>query len=65
MVADANLFIRDDLAGLAKKRIGPEFMIGCTYKFRFSSLALPYSFIYTDKLSLITLLLNIFLLNNK
>ena len=34
MVADANLFTRDDLAGLTKERSDPEFMIGCTYKFK-------------------------------
>ena len=39
MVADANLFTRDELAGLAKKRIGPEFIIGCTYKFKIFKLS--------------------------
>ena len=34
MVADANLFTRDESAGLAKKRSEPELMIGCTYKFK-------------------------------
>ena len=34
MVADANLFTRGDLAGLAKRRNNSEFIIGCTYKFK-------------------------------
>ena len=34
MVADANLFIRDDWADLVKKRSDPKFMIGCIYKFK-------------------------------
>ena len=34
MIADANLFTRNDSAGLIKKRIGPEFIIGYTYKFK-------------------------------
>ena len=34
MIADAILFTRDDSADLAKKRRGPEFMIGCIYKFK-------------------------------
>ena len=33
IVADANLFTRDESAGLAKERSEPELMIGCTYKF--------------------------------
>ena len=32
MVADANLFTRDDLAGLIKERSELEFMIGYIYK---------------------------------
>ena len=34
MVADANLFTRDDLAGLTKERRSNELMIGCIYKFK-------------------------------
>ena len=50
MVADANLFTRDDSAGLTKERSDPEFMIGCTYKFKVFKLSptLLYSIIYTD-----------------
>ena len=45
MVADANLSTRDESAGLTKKRTGPEFMIGCTYKFKVSKLS-PILFYY-------------------
>ena len=45
MVADANLFTRDDLDSLAKKRRGPELMIGCTYKFKVFKLS-PTLFFY-------------------
>ena len=34
MVADANLFTRDDSAVLIKERSEPEFIIGYTYKFK-------------------------------
>ena len=34
MIADANLFTRDNLAGLAKKRRGLEFIINYIYKFK-------------------------------
>ena len=45
MVADANLFTRDDSAGLTKERSDPEFMIGCTYKFKVFKLS-PILFFY-------------------
>ena len=45
MVADANLFTRDELAGLAKKRSEPELIIGCTYKFKVFKLS-PILFFY-------------------
>ena len=45
MVADANLFTRGESAGLTKKRTGPEFMIGCTYKFKVFKLS-PTLFYY-------------------
>ena len=45
MVADANLFTRDDSAGLTKERSEPEFMIGCTYKFKVFKLS-PTLFFY-------------------
>ena len=34
MVADANLFTRDNLADLIKERSEPKFMIGYIYKFK-------------------------------
>ena len=34
IVADANLFTRDNLDSLAKKRRGPEFIISYIYKFK-------------------------------
>ena len=45
MVADANLFTRDESAGLAKKRSEPELIIGCTYKFKVFKLS-PTLFYY-------------------
>ena len=45
MVEDANLFIRGELADLTKKRIEPEFIIGCIYKFKVSKLS-PILFYY-------------------
>ena len=39
MVADANLFTRDESAALAKKRSDPELIIGCTYKFKIFKLS--------------------------
>ena len=45
VVADANLFTRDDSAGLTKERSDPEFMIGCTYKFKVFKLS-PTLFFY-------------------
>ena len=39
MVADANLFTRDKLADLVKKRIEFEFIIGCIYKFKIFKLS--------------------------
>ena len=45
MVADANLFTRGELAGLTKERSEPEFIIGCTYKFKIFKLS-PTLFFY-------------------
>ena len=45
MVADANLFTRDDSAGLTKERSNPEFMIGCIYKSKVFKLS-PTLFCY-------------------
>ena len=39
MVADANLFTRDKLAGLAKKYSEPELIISYTYKFKIFKLS--------------------------
>ena len=47
MVANANLFIRDDLADLIKKRRGLEFIIGCIYKFKvFKLSSILFYYIY-------------------
>ena len=48
MVTDANLFTRDNLNSLAKKRRGPELIIGCIYKFKVFKLSPILSF-YTSK----------------
>ena len=48
MVADANLFTRDDSAGLTKERSELELMIGCIYKFKVFKLSPTYSFIHTN-----------------
>ena len=45
MVADANLFTRDDSASLTKERSEPELIIGCTYKFKVFKLS-PTLFFY-------------------
>ena len=45
MVVDANLFTRDESAGLAKKRSEPELIIGCIYKFKVFKLS-PTLFYY-------------------
>ena len=45
MIADANLFTRDELAGLAKKRRELELIIDCTYKFKVFKLS-PTLFFY-------------------
>ena len=45
IVADANLFIRDDSAGLTKERSELEFIIGCIYKFKVFKLS-PTLFFY-------------------
>ena len=47
MIADANLFTRDDLAGLTKERSEPEFIIGCIYKFKvFKLSSILFFYIY-------------------
>ena len=47
MVADANLFTRDESADLAKKRREPELMIGCIYKFKvFKLSSILFFYIY-------------------
>ena len=45
MVADANLFTRDNLAGLIKERSNPKFIIGYIYKFKVFKLS-PTLFYY-------------------
>ena len=45
MVADANLFTRDESAGLAKKRSNPKLIISCIYKFKIFKLS-PILFYY-------------------
>ena len=45
IVADANLFICDNSADLTKERSEPEFIIGCTYKFKVFKLS-PTLFFY-------------------
>ena len=45
MITDANLFTRDNSAGLIKERSDPEFMIGCIYKFKVFKLS-PILFYY-------------------
>ena len=45
MVTDANLFTRDKLVDLVKKRIEFELIIGCTYKFKVFKLS-PILFYY-------------------
>ena len=49
MITDINLFIYNNLADLIKERSELEFIIGYIYKFKILSLALSYSFIYTNK----------------
>ena len=39
MIADANLFTRDKLAGLVKRRNNPEFIISYIYKFKIFKLS--------------------------
>ena len=45
MVADANLFTRDDLAGLIKERSNPKLIIDYIYKFKIFKLS-PILFFY-------------------
>ena len=45
IVADANLFTRDNLADLIKERSEPEFIISCIYKFKVFKLS-PILFYY-------------------
>ena len=45
MVADANLFTRDNLANLTKERSNPKFIIDYTYKFKVFKLS-PILFFY-------------------
>ena len=45
MIADANLFIRDESAGLIKERSELELIIGCIYKFKVFKLS-PTLFYY-------------------
>ena len=47
IVADANLFTRDKLAGLTKERSEPELIIGCTHKFKvFKLSSILFFYIY-------------------
>ena len=47
MVADANLFTRDDSAGLTKERSNPKLIIGYTYKFKvFKLSSILFYYIY-------------------
>ena len=39
MVADANLFTRNNSADLIKERSNPKFIIDCTYKFKIFKLS--------------------------
>ena len=45
IVTDANLFTRDNLAGLTKERSNPKFIIDYTYKFKVFKLS-PILFFY-------------------
>ena len=47
MVADANLFIRDNLAGLIKERSNSKFIINYIYKFKvFKLSSILFYYIY-------------------
>ena len=47
MVADANLFTRDDLVDLIKERSNSKFIIGCIYKFKvFKLSSILFFYIY-------------------
>ena len=47
MVTDANLFTRDNLAGLIKERSEFKFIIGCIYKFKvFKLSSILFFYIY-------------------
>ena len=47
MVTDANLFTRDKLAGLVKKRSNSKLIIGCIYKFKvFKLSSILFFYIY-------------------
>ena len=47
IVADANLFTRDDLAGLIKERSNPKFIIDYIYKFKvFKLSSILFYYIY-------------------
>ena len=47
MITDANLFTRDNLAGLIKERSELEFIIGCIYKFKvFKLSSILFFYIY-------------------
>ena len=52
MVANANLFTRDNLVDLIKERNNSKFIINYILKFKISSLALSYFIIYTNILTL-------------
>ena len=45
MIADANLFTRDNLVDLIKERSNPKFIVGYTYKFKVFKLS-PILFYY-------------------
>ena len=47
IVANANLFTRDDSADLTKERSNPEFIINCIYKFKvFKLSSILFFYIY-------------------
>ena len=64
MVADANLFTRDESAGLTKERSEPELMIGCTYKFKVFKLS-PILFFYIYWLLNILLIISLLLISRR
>ena len=48
IITNINLYIRDNLANLIKKRINLKIIINYIYKFKIFKLSLIYSFIYIN-----------------